>query len=106
MERLPDYVERVLELVEDIPPGAVVTYGQLATLVGSGGARLVGTALSRYGSDVPWWRVVRADGRPPRGLALAAREHYLREATPLVETRPGEYRIDLVRARWHPGDAR
>ncbi|MGB8381835.1 MAG: MGMT family protein, partial [Dermatophilaceae bacterium] len=65
MDRLPAFVERVLELVEEIPPGRVVTYGQLARMVGSGGARTVGTVLSRYGSDVPWWRVVRAGGHPP-----------------------------------------
>ncbi|MGV1007064.1 MAG: MGMT family protein [Dermatophilaceae bacterium] len=99
MDRLPDEVERVLELVEDIPPGAVVTYGQLAGMAGSG-ARRVGTVLSRYGSDVPWWRVVRAGGLPPRGLAPAAREHYLHEGTPLVEGGPGGYRVDLGRARW------
>ena len=104
MDHLPAYVERVLELVEDIPPGSVATYGQLARMAGSG-ARTVGTVLSRYGSDVPWWRVVRAGGHPPRGLELAAREHYLREGTALVGTGLGEYRVDLGRARWDPQEA-
>lgn len=106
MDRLPAYVEQVLELVEEIPPGRVVTYGQLARMVGSGGARTVGTVLSRYGSDVPWWRVVRAGGHPPTGLHRPAREHYLREGTSLVGTGVGEYRIDLDRARWDPDEPR
>lgn len=106
MDRLPAYVERVLELVEEVPPGRVVTYGQLARMVGSGGARTVGTVLSRYGSDVPWWRVVRAGGHPPTGLQRSARERYLREGTPLVGTGLGDYRIDLELARWDPDEPR
>ncbi len=105
IERLPEYVERVLETVAEIPAGRVVTYGQLARLLGSGGARTVGTVLARYGSDVPWWRVVRAGGHPPSGLQLPAREQYLREGTPLLGTGLGEYRIDMSRARWDPNDA-
>ena len=69
------YVEAVLNAVEQIPPGRVASYGDLAELVGRGGPRLVGRVMSTQGAGVPWWRVVRADGRPARGLeetALAA----------------------------------
>ena len=37
LARLPEYAERVLEVVERIPPGHVLTYGEVARLVGSGG---------------------------------------------------------------------
>jgi alkylated DNA nucleotide flippase Atl1 len=37
-----DYVEAVLALVEQVPPGRVTTYGALAEAVGSGGPRQVG----------------------------------------------------------------
>ncbi len=65
-----DYLEAVLDLVAQIPPGRAVTYGSLAEVLrerlGVGGPRQVGSVLSRAGSGVPWWRVVNAAGRPPR----------------------------------------
>ncbi|MBK8470116.1 MAG: MGMT family protein [Candidatus Phosphoribacter sp.] len=102
MDALPEHAELVLELVEQIPPGQVATYGDLARWVGSGGPRQAGQVMSRYGSDVPWWRVVRAGGLPPRGLGAAAAEHYRDENTPLIGMPSGDVRVDLVRARW-PG---
>jgi alkylated DNA nucleotide flippase Atl1 len=99
---LSDKAEDVLEIVEQIPPGAVLTYGDVAELVGGRGARFVGNVMSRYGSDVPWWRVVRAGGWPPRGLEHRAREHYRAEGTPMVRGTLDGLRVDLDRARW-PG---
>lgn len=54
-------VEEVLRVVAAIPPGNVSTYGEVGK-VASVGARYVGWALGAHGDDVPWWRVVRADG--------------------------------------------
>ena len=54
------YIELVLSTVEQIPPGQVASYGDIAELVGVGGPRLVGRVMSLHGSGVPWWRVVRA----------------------------------------------
>ena len=80
----PDaYVEAVLSLVEQIPPGRVTTYGTLAEAVGYGGPRRVGRVMSTYGGSVPWWRVVRADGSLPPSHDEEARAHYLDEGTPL-----------------------
>ena len=58
------YIELVLSTVEQIPPGQVASYGDIAELVGVGGPRLVGRVMSLQGSGVPWWRVVagRAGG--------------------------------------------
>lgn len=92
---LEDYVELVLEAVERIPPGRVCTYGDLAELVGRGGPRQVGTVMSRYGAGVPWWRVIRADGRPADGLQIEALARLRAEGCPLR----GE-RVDLRTARW------
>jgi alkylated DNA nucleotide flippase Atl1 len=94
---LPRYAELVLDAVDRIPPGRVLTYGDIAELVGEGGPRQVGAVMSRYGSLVPWWRVLHADGTPPvchDGRALAA---YRAEGTPL---RPGGRRVDMRTARW------
>ncbi|UOE42532.1 MGMT family protein [Agromyces larvae] len=97
------FVEAVLAVVADIPAGRVATYGDIAALLGSRGARAVGQVMARYGSDVPWWRVVRAGGRPPAGHAERAREHYAAEGTPLHPTDDVDgYRIDLASARWRP----
>ncbi|MFC9920099.1 MGMT family protein [Agromyces binzhouensis] len=95
------FVDAVLAVVSDIPPGTVMTYGDVAATLGSRGARAVGQVMARYGGDVPWWRVVRAGGRPPAGHADAAREHYDAEGVPIrpVDDADG-YRIDLAACRW------
>lgn len=93
-----EYVERVLGLVEQIPPGRVTTYGLIAEAVGRGGPRQVGAVMARHGAAVPWWRVVRADGSLPDFKSHRAHPHYLAEATP---RRPGG-RVDLAAAVWDP----
>jgi alkylated DNA nucleotide flippase Atl1 len=96
-----DFVEHVLEVVAAIPPGRVMTYGDVAAALGSAGARAVGQVMARYGSDAPWWRVIRAGGLPPRGLEDRALVHYRSERTPLRGPR-ATYRVDLAKARHQP----
>ena len=100
MVRVPpeDFVSRVLEVVESIPPGHVMAYSDVAAAIGSRAARAVGTVMAHYGSDVPWWRVVRASGHPPIDHEQQALEHYRAEGTPLIHGRVG-YRVDLTKAR-------
>jgi alkylated DNA nucleotide flippase Atl1 len=92
-----EFAGLVLDVVEHIPPGQVLTYGDIAALLGQGGPRQVGQVMSRWGSGVPWWRVLRADGRPPAGHEARALRHYADEATPMV---PAGDRVDLHQARW------
>ncbi len=99
---LPEKVEDVLEVVARIPEGKVATYGDIAEMVGGRGPRFVGTVLSRYGAELPWWRVLRAGGHPPQGLEEQALEHYREEGTPLVRGTLEGLRVDLARARWEP----
>lgn len=101
-----EYLEAVLDLVDQVPPGRVVTYGSVAEVLGErfgrGGPRQVGTVLSRAGGAVPWWRVVNASGRPPghkREWALATLRD---EGCPLT---PDGRRVRLPDALWWP-DAR
>lgn len=96
-ERLPRFAELVLDVVRLVPPGRVLTYGDVAEYLGEGGPRQVGSVLSRHGSGVPWWRVLRADGTPAPQVLERALQHYVDEGTPL---RPGGDRVDLRRARW------
>ncbi|TWE09383.1 MGMT family protein [Rudaeicoccus suwonensis] len=100
VHELPDAAEAVLAQVDRVPPGCVVTYGDIAAVLGIG-PRQVGAVLSEYGSLVCWWRVLRADGRPPQGHEDAAMAAYREEGTPLR----GAYldRVDLARARFALG---
>lgn len=99
---LDRYADTVLEVVEAIPVGRVLSYGDIAEIVGVAGPRQVGTVLSRYGSDVPWWRVVHADGTPAEALAGTAACRYAAEGTPL---RGETLRVDMAVARWQPTPA-
>ncbi|MFE3883906.1 MGMT family protein [Streptomyces lydicus] len=118
---LPEYAERVLAVAELIPAGRVMTYGDVAEWLqgeeqpeglpakGGGGRRVggprqVGRVMALYGGAVPWWRVVRADGRLLPGSELRALGHYRDEGTPL-RTAPHAAedhipRLDMRRARW------
>jgi alkylated DNA nucleotide flippase Atl1 len=92
-----EYAERVLEVVERIPSGRVMSYGDVAEYVGQGGPRQVGRVMSTWGGGVPWWRVIRADGGLLPGHERRALARYAEEGTPL---RPGGLRVDMRRARW------
>lgn len=95
-----EYASRVLDLVDAIPAGCVMSYGEVARVLGAGGPRQVGRVLALWGGGVPWWRVVHADGSLLAGHEQAALAHYAAENTPL--RRPaggGPPRIDMRRAR-------
>lgn len=94
----------VYELVRRIPRGRVMTYGQIATLLENRvSARAVGWAMHGCPDDVPWQRVVNAQGRCstdrlpdiPEGMqrALLEREGVLFDDSG---------RLDLARYRWVP----
>ena len=53
-----DRTEQILSAVRAIPVGFVRTYGD----IDPGAPRLVGRVLRERGAEVPWHRVVRADG--------------------------------------------
>ncbi|MCD0482810.1 MGMT family protein [Streptacidiphilus sp. ASG 303] len=98
---LPPFAERVLDLAERIPPGTVMTYGDVAEFLEQGGPRQVGRVMALYGGAVPWWRVVRADGAFLPGHERRALARYREEGTPLRTSRTGApQRVDMARARW------
>lgn len=106
-----EYAEAVLAIVELVPPGSAVAYGDVAELLGSGGPRQVGSVMSHYGSGVPWWRVLKASGFAPEGHEATALRHYLDEGTPLagqyleyLRSGEGRWRVDLPAARWRPDE--
>jgi alkylated DNA nucleotide flippase Atl1 len=91
----PAYAERVLEVVERIPPGKVMSYGDIAEYLGEGGPRQVGRVMSLWGGGVPWWRVIRTDGTPPPGHETECLARWRAEETPLRGAR-----ADMRKARW------
>jgi alkylated DNA nucleotide flippase Atl1 len=93
----PAFVRRVLEVVESIPRGKVMTYGDIAEYLEDGGPRQVGAVMSRHGSGVPWWRVVNASGTLPPHLRGEAAQHYEDEGTSYDKSRE---RVNLRMARW------
>jgi len=87
--------EQILDCVEHIPRGYVMTYGDVAEFVATRAARHVGRIMAESGGSVPWFRVVRADG----SCAEQVRAEQLRllraEGVPLRGDR-----VDLATARW------
>lgn len=64
MKTTDEQVERVRELIASVPPGKVTTYGAVAAAAGLTTARTVAWILRVDGDGLPWFRVIRADGRP------------------------------------------
>ncbi len=91
------YASEVLAIVTQIPRGKVLTYGDVAELIGRGSGRAVGAAMSRHGYEVAWHRVVLSSGYPNPAGPVAALALLKAEDTPLA--RGGE-RVDLALARW------
>lgn len=96
-EPLPDYARAVLDVVDRIPPGKVMSYGDVAEYAGLRSARLVGQVMQRYGHEVPWHRVLMTTGAPAPHKEREQLRRLLADGTPL--TRSGD-RVDMRRARW------
>lgn len=100
---------RIFDVVRRIPPGRVLTYGDVAALAGfPRHARLVGYALHALPghSTVPWHRVINAGGGISRGRAFPGGEleqRRLLEAEGVEFTQAG--RTSLARYRWTPPES-
>jgi len=91
-------VEQVYARVRRVPAGRVVSYGQIAVQLPALTARQVGRWMAFAPDDVPWWRVVGADGtlriarRDPM-LAKLQRAHLEAEGVSFDEA--GRVRMEL-----------
>ena len=100
MTEIDDYSAQVLDVVDSIPAGQVMSYGDIAEYLGQGGPRQVGRVMSLWGGGVAWWRVIHADGSFLPGHEREALAHYREERTPLRGTGPGGgLRVDMQKAR-------
>ena len=99
----PQYRARVFDIVRRIPEGRVMTYGQLAELLGEGyTARTVGFVMHTADETVPWQRVINAQGACSTGRVILPpdKQQRLLEAEGVVFNERG--RCDLARYRWTP----
>lgn len=100
---------QIYAVVQQIPPGKVATYGQVAELANLvGKARLVGYALARVAGDdrdIPWQRVVNARGEISYSPFRQGND-YLQRA--LLEREGVQFdtadRVNLRVYRWRPGE--
>lgn len=102
----PGTHNRIHSVVRRIPPGRVLTYGEVAVLADMPGqARLVGYALHALPAHtaVPWHRVINARGGISTGRAWPG-GHLLQQQ--LLEAEGVEFgangRVELERFRWVP----
>ena len=92
------FYARVYDIVERIPYGKVVSYGQIARALGSPrAARQVGWAMRRCPEDLPWQRVVMADGSITGGLFAEIRRARLEEESVPFHL---DGRVDIEACRW------
>ena len=92
------FFERVYNVVARIPSGKVVSYGQIAWMLGEPrSARKVGWAMSRCPEELPWQRVVMADGSVAGGVFASQRREML-EAEGIAFLPDG--RVDMRLCRW------
>ncbi len=99
-----NYRERVYQIVRRIPRGRVMTYGQIAYILGEGYTpRTVGFVM--HGADeskTPWHRVINSQGRCSTGRVVLPSDKQQR----LLEREGVKFdasgRCDLETFIWHP----
>ena len=98
----------VWDIVRQVPPGRVTTYGQIAAMIpppgslnakdyGAQGARWVGGAMAACPSDVPWQRVINAQGKISPRPGAERQRRLLEEETVKFDERG---KIDLDAFGW------
>ena len=98
------FTEKALKIIKQIPPGKIMTYGQVAAAAGSPRAarqvtRILHSMSAKY--DLPWHRIVNVQGR----IALLDEESRSFQRRSLqaegVEVDQDD-RVDLSRFRFNP----
>lgn len=98
MNRVP-LADRVLAVVDLVPAGRVVTYGDIAELLRCS-PRMVGRHLALRGSETTWWRVTNSVGDLPPHLIDEAAQRWDVEGIAVKKNGRGcridQHRADLV----------
>jgi len=99
----PAYRKRVYDLVKEIPRGKVMTYGQIAIILGEAyTARTVGYVMHGAEDGVPWQRVINSQGKISTGrLSIPVNlQQSMLEQEGVVFSPKG--RCDLDKYQWWP----
>lgn len=102
------FTERVIKTIRGIPPGRVMSYGQVAAAAGNPrGARQVSRVLHSMSKkhELPWHRIINAQGgisTPENAKEKGLTQRKLLEAEGVSFKDNGK--IDLVIYRWFPID--
>jgi methylated-DNA-protein-cysteine methyltransferase related protein len=98
-------LRRIWETIQDIPPGRVANYGQVAEISGiPRGARQVAYALRHAPGhlELPWYRVITASGKsafPADSPNFRRqRDRLAEEGVPFINGK-----VDMQKYRWQPG---
>jgi len=92
------FFQQVYMVVEQIPHGKVVSYGQIARMLGRPrSAREVGWAMRCCPDGLPWQRVVMTDGSIAGGIFAEMRRAILEDED--VKFLP-DGRVDMALCRW------
>jgi methylated-DNA-protein-cysteine methyltransferase-like protein len=102
------YRERVFELVRRIPKGQVMTYGQIAEILGEGYTpRTVGFVMHAADEETtPWHRVINAQGGCSTERLVLPHDKQQRMLESEGVKFDARARCDLNRYRWTPEEAR
>ncbi len=96
--------EKIYAFVRQVPHGRVTTYGVIAKIVGGCTARIVGYAMAATpeGSQVPWQRVINAQGKiSPRGYGSAVQRQLLEEEGVVFDA---ANKVDMGKFGWPDGE--
>lgn len=86
---MTSFSRAVVQVLERLRPGEVVTYGEVAAEAGyPGAARAVGALLAASDGELPWWRVVTSSGRLVPGHEAEQRRRLAAEGV-VIDGRPG-----------------
>lgn len=102
------YRERVYRIVRRVPPGRVMTYGQIAYMLGEGYTpRTVGFVMHGANeSNTPWHRVINSQGKCSTGRVVLPSDKQQR----MLENEGVKFdkagRCDLETFLWNPRKAK
>lgn len=101
---MAQFAKQVITIIRQIPRGNVATYGQVAALAGSPRAAImVGQILQRSADDLPWQRVINAQGRISiinMAFPAEVQADLLRQEGVTVHEKNRSYWVDLTKYRW------
>lgn len=98
---MAEFEAAVRSVLERLPPGDAFSYGWVASEAGyPGRARAVGALLASGLDDLPWWRVVRADGTMAEHLVAEQSARLRKEGVETVNGRVRGHINHVPRARF------